>query len=153
MAKVDKTGQGSKKKKRAAKSVIREHQVIEKAFEGKTGSEIAEDLGISRQRVSQILTSEQVESLLKQSESRLKSLVGSAIDTLEYAMDRRDSPDKGAVGNAIRAAIPILKTAGLVKESVDVSHQFPKPMVIEFSDGKQIVLGTENDVKKGGDGN
>ena len=43
--------------------------------------------------------------------------------------------------NAQKAARDILKNAGLLKDSVDLNHSFPKPTVIKRRDGTEIVLG------------
>lgn len=115
--------------------------IVQQSMTGRKTSEIAESYGMSRQAVSKILNSDEVKALVKLGEMRLQGLMTKAIDVLEWTMDHKD--DFGVTGAASQNAKSILKSLGVLKEKVDVSHTFPKPTVVEYSDGTTLVLGTD----------
>ena len=120
--------------KRGAKA-LRDRAVIEKAMEGKKTTEIASDLGMSRQAVSQVLNSDQVKAKIKDIDARLAQGIDDAIDLVLQA-----------VKVDYDAAYDLLKNFGSMKAGVDLNHRFPKPLVIKRLDGSTTVLGTEADL-------
>jgi DNA-binding MarR family transcriptional regulator len=136
MTKMDK-----KRHKGGAKKKIQDQLVVTHAMMGKKTVEIADELGIARQTVSKILNSEDTKRMLEVNRSRITQLTDKAVNVMEAALDNQYLDGN----NALKAALPILKTAGLIKESVDLNHQFPKPLVIQKRDGSQTVVGSEHD--------
>lgn len=134
-------------KKRQKKAPItkefRDQSIIAESMTGKTTNEIADQFDISRQTVSKALNGEEAKKLLSLGTARLQLLMTKSIDTLEYLMDNKH--EFGLAGSAFQSAKTILKSIGVVKETLDISHQFPKPLVIKRRDGSETVLGSEND--------
>jgi len=116
------------------------------AMKGKTTGEIAQEYGVSRQVVSKVLNSDEAKALVSLGTQRIHLLMSNAIDTLEFMMDNKQ--EFGMAGSAFQSAKAILKTLGVLKESVDLNHNFPKPCVIKRSDGTEVVLGTEQDLQE-----
>lgn len=111
------------------------------AAAGKTATQLAKDYGLTRQTVSEILNSEQTAELLRNSEDRVKRLIGKALDRLEAALE---DPVDGT--NGLKAALAVLKSFGLLRDSVELNHNFPRPVVIERLSGAEVVLGTTADM-------
>jgi predicted transcriptional regulator len=124
----------------------RDNSIRAEAAMGKTTVEIAKEYGLVRQTVSGILNSDETKDLLKRSENRVKLMVDKALDRLENAIETGEDGT-----NALKAALAVLKNFGLIKESVDLNHRFPKPLVIKRTSGETVILGTEADVIKGDD--
>lgn len=137
----DKTKSDKKRQLSAAKEA-RNLAIRAEAAAGKTATELAKDYGLARQTVSGILNSEQTAELLRNSEDRVKRLIGKSIDRLEAALE-----DPADSTNGLRAALAVLKNFGLLRDTVEMNHNFPRPVVIERLDGCEIVLGTSADVK------
>lgn len=132
---MTKTGQNKTSKRlKAAKAAAM-------AMDGSTQGEIAKELGMSRHGTHLLLNSAEVKALLKRAEDRVLRMIDKACDTAEAAMD-------GAMldmTNGLKSALAILKSTGVVKDKVDLSHSFPKATVIKRPDGSQVVLGTEKE--------
>jgi hypothetical protein len=47
--------------------------------------------------------------------------------------------------NRLKAALSVLKSVGVIKEKIDMTHSFPKPTVILRSDGTQVILGVSEE--------
>jgi predicted transcriptional regulator len=120
---------------------IRRIEAYELRRKGLSTQAIADRLGITRQTVSEYLNSRDVKEIIQSARDRLKNLVEASVDV--YAMSLSNA--KSDMTNAQRAARDVLKNYGLLREEVDLNHNFPKPTVIKRVDGTEIVLGaTEN---------
>lgn len=137
MAKSGKTKRKSESKR------LRNQKIIEEAVQGKTIQEIAESYGMNRNSIAQILNSDEVKTLLKLGEARLQMLMTKAIDVLDWTLENKG--EFGVTGAASQNARAILKSLGVLKEQLDLNHTFPKPVVIEKSDGSEIILGAKED--------
>lgn len=143
---MDKASKTVKKRrsKNPAKE-MRDHAIRADAASGLSHAELHDRYGLSRQQITKILTSDETKELLKVSENRIKLMLEAALQALEDSLSiATDS------GNRLKAALSILKNFGLIRESVDVNHRFPKPLVIKRRDGGEVVLGTEADLKEKG---
>lgn len=129
-----------KPKKPRAKKVIRTAQCLEGVAAGKTTTEIAKDLGIRRQTVSQHLNSKEADEILKAAKDRCIRMVAKSLDKIEVILD--DSNPEGFATGA-RVALAVLKSHGVIREQVDVNHNLPKPVVIRRN-GKEIILGVKS---------
>lgn len=132
----------TRQKKDSKAKALRDQQIIAEAMTGKTTNEIASQFDVSRQVVSKALNGEEAKQLLELGTARLQLLMTKAIDTLEHMMDNRG--EFGMAGAAFQSAKTILKSLGVVRESVDMNHHFPKPCVIKRADGTEVVLGVED---------
>ena len=115
-----------------------------KCFELKTQGlstiEIAEQLGCSRATVSRALNSKTGKELFDDARERIKTLISKAINVYDESL-ANSAKD---MTNAQKAARDVLKNFGLLKDSIDISHSFPKPTVIKrLTDGSEVVLGAE----------
>ena len=81
---------------------------------------------------------------MKDAQAKLLTMLDDALIAIHDAV--KDVTDSN---NRLKAAIAILKNYGVLKESVEMNHQFPKPTIIERSNGTQVILGTEADRKDG----
>jgi DNA-binding transcriptional regulator LsrR (DeoR family) len=92
-------------------------RVIEAALDGKTQSEIAQEQGLNRCTVSEILNhSDEAKRLNQEIESRFASLVDRSMRTFERVVDR-DDPDSDTT--ALKAAIYIVeRVIGKVPDKV-----------------------------------
>lgn len=130
-----------RKVKESGVKKLRDQAIIQKALEGKKTQEIAAEVGVTRQTVSEVLNSEDVKKKVKEIDARLAAGIDDAIQTVLYSV--KDNYD---------AAYDLLKNFGSMKTSVDINHSFPKPLVIKRKDGTEVVLGTTAD-RKDEDGN
>jgi predicted transcriptional regulator len=120
---------------------IKRMRALELRRTGMSTQAIADELGVARQTVSGYLNSRDVKEIIKAAQDRLKSLLDPAVDV--YAMSLKNA--KGDMTNAQKAAKDILKTFGVIKENLELSHVFPKPTVIKRVDGTEVILGTKNE--------
>lgn len=131
MTKRDKTRQpGTPGKK------LRDQEVIRKRMEGKKTQAIADEMGMSRQKVSEILNSEQVKKLITQIDNQLASGIEDAVQTV-LAHVKFDYD----------AAYDLLKNFGSMKTNMTLEHKFPKAVVIKRPSGEQVILGTEQNLE------
>lgn len=106
---------------------------------GKKNSEIAREMGMEQKQVKRILTNEETHALIREHENELKQTLGEAIDVFKLALkEAKTSPE--ALGHGLRAATLMLKTYGLIRESVDLNHNFPTPTIIEKIEGGVVEL-------------
>lgn len=132
MTKPDKSRQATPKRK------IRAAQVVQKTLEGKKQGEIAEELGIERQTVSEILNSEESAAIIEKLTDRVTRLAEKIMERFEKIAER------GEDGHVIQLGLPILRTKGLVNEKQEHIHSFPAPTVVRFN-GKEIRMGVLNE--------
>lgn len=111
-----------------------------KALEGKTQLEIAKELGMSRQGVSKLFSSVETKEILAQAESQVVGMIGKAVGVVERAMDNADNPE--AMTHGLKAALEVLHSVGVFKKKVDLSHAFPRPVVIDYGNGEKSVMGS-----------
>ncbi len=116
----------------------RDIQVLTEAVKGKSETAIAKDLGINRRTVHKILTSDETKSLIKESEDRIKRLLTKSIDVVEKALDNHVDPE--SMNHSLKAALAVLKSHGVIRETVNMEHSFPKPTVIERIEGGAMIL-------------
>lgn len=141
---MDKLTKPDKKRRKSMAKEIRASAIVAKSLAGDTATEIANDMGLARQTVSKILNSEEVKAKIKVLDAQLANLIDPSLETIKMAVEARYTD----LAVAYKAARDVLKNFGSMKESVDVNHQFPKPLVIESHDGKQVILGTTADLKE-----
>lgn len=118
---------------------LRNARVVELATEGKHVGEIAHELKIGRNTVTRILSSDEVKKILKEADTRVHGLVTKALDTVEQAIQGGEAD----MTNSLKAALALLKSAGVMKDNVNVAHTFPKPTIIKKRDGSEVILGTK----------
>lgn len=119
-------------------------QAVKGLLEGKTQSEIAEDMNLCRQTVNRLLSTKEVEEILKRSEDKAIRLMDKAMEKLEKVLDEGDH------ANTLKAALAILRSKGVVKEQMDLNHNIPIPTVVSYGDRK-IVMGAKLPGKEGGE--
>ncbi len=93
----------------------RKRRVAELLLEGHSHRQIASKIGVSREWVSKLAKTEDVQDIVTRfvqtHESRLDSLVGLALDTMEEAL----ASDQTPIGVRVRAAESVLDRSGLTK--------------------------------------
>lgn len=146
---MDDGGKGDKKDQKGRKSGakrLRDTRILALSMSGHNSEEIAEEVGIRAQQVRRILNGSQIRGIAEEGESRIAELVPKAISVVEAAMDQNMD-----LGNALKAAIVVLKSLGVAKDSAEVIHKLPKRTVIHRRDGSQTILGYEEDENNGDD--
>lgn len=136
----------SKKRKKGDSpgKALRAASIRAKSLEGKTNGEIAREMGMNPKSVSQILNSDETKKIIKEAESKVVGMVEDSLITLHEAIKARYD-----MTNALKGAFSVLKNFGILKDKVDINHQFPAPLVIERLDGGQVILGTAGDKEEG----
>lgn len=138
-SKPDKTRRTSKKR------AIKTNQVIAGIAQGKTTQEIAQDLGVTRQTVSEILNSKEAEDIIASAKDRTTRMIHDVLNRFEMVM--KDPMDNS---NAVKVGLAILKSHGIIKDQVDVNHNLPMPFIIRKHDGSEsIEIGVGRSEKKG----
>lgn len=99
-------------------------------------SEIAAEMDINRSQVNKILNSAETKAIIDQSQSRVTESVTLALNAV---IDCLNDPDPNV---RLKAAIPLLKTAGIFKDKVDLTLQFPLPTIIRRMNGEEVILTT-----------
>lgn len=123
----DEIPKGYKTKQRS--KVIRNTKVAEMSATGMTHTEISTKLDICRQTVSKILSDEETQKkIIGDCRYRMAKLTDRAMTAFEFWVDNHEELPHSA--NAFKSAHAALKTAGVIIESVDISHQFPETDVI-----------------------
>lgn len=133
-----KIGKKDRKIQRSAAKRLRDANVLSMAADGKQIKEIAGEMNIDRGTVTKILNSTESKEIIRQAESRIKSLVGKALDTVEAALDGRAND----MNNGFKSALAVLKSVGVMKDKIDLSHSFPKPTIIKRLNGEEVILGS-----------
>lgn len=127
---------------RSAAKRLRDAKMVEMALTGAPIKEIAAELNVNRDTVGDVLKdATETKKILKQAEMRIHSLVGKAIDTVEAALDGRASD----MTNGFKSALAVLKSVGVMKDKIDLTHSFPKPTIIRRRNGEEVILGSRND--------
>lgn len=130
------------RKQQSATKLLRNRKVVAIALEGnKTQKEIAAAVDVDRRTIRRILTSPDIKKILKDAENEIHLLVDKAVKTVEQAMDGAPLD----MTNGLKASITLLKSVGVLKDKVDLSHSFPKPTIIEKRNGDQVILGAAYD--------
>jgi hypothetical protein len=136
------------KKKRRAKPTkrvqspakkLRNAQLLAKVASGVTIGDAAKELGMGRTQAREVLSAPEVQQMVARSISRIAALQDKAVDKLEKALEL--SGDRWPT--ALKAAMSILKSNGALKESIDVTHRFPKPTIIKRISGDEIEFGSK----------
>jgi transposase-like protein len=130
-----------KKRRRSVKKELKVQAVIADVAKGSSITEVANKYGLCRQYVHTILSSKEAEAILKRGEDALIRLVDKSVETLQFAIDKKDVD----LTNALKSAFAVLKTYGVVKEKSEIEVSVPKPTIITKRDGTQVILGTEKD--------
>ena len=107
------------------------------AIEGKTVTEIAQEVGLSRQQASKILNSEEMKKITREAESRIYSLVHRALDTYSLALQK----DEIELSTAVKVATSILKSIGIINDKAEQKTELPEPFIIHRLDGSREILG------------
>lgn len=100
------------KTRRSAVKSIRDKAVMQKALEGKGPSEIAKEVGLTRQTVSGILNSDEMKEIVAGIDRQLAGGIQDAIKTV-----------LGAVKNDFAAARDLLRNFGSMKNRVEHEHK------------------------------
>jgi DNA-binding CsgD family transcriptional regulator len=134
---------GQTKKARKANKRIKAAHAAALVASGKSVTEIAGTLNMSRNGVSKLLNSDETKAIIQSAESRVTLLIDKAMRVVDEEMDI--SPGEP---NRLRAALSVLKSVGVIKEKIDMTHSFPKPTVIVKSDGTQVILGVSEEAEE-----
>lgn len=113
----------------------RNSRIVDMAMNGMTNKEIAAEMGLNRQTVGNILSSEQSKEMIDRARSDLHRSLTAAIQTFDDAMANRFDDMKTA---AVVAA-HILKGLGVLAERQEVSVL--KPFIIKKLNGDEVILG------------
>lgn len=111
-------------------------QAVKGVIEGKTQSEIAEEMGLCRQTVNRLLSTDEVETILRKAESKAVSLIEKSLAKVEEVIEAGDPT------NALKASLAVLRSKGILKEQVDLNHNLPTPFVIQY-EGTKVVMGAK----------
>lgn len=134
----------TKSKQESKAKELRNQQILIRVMEGVPITQIAEEFGMTRQGVSLLLNHTDItKPLLDYGQGRINGMIEKAIKRVDESLDDKYNP----AGDA--NAIKILKSLGLIKDKVDLSHSFPEPVVIRRKSGETVVLGTKADEEKG----
>lgn len=128
-------------------------KAIEMRTQGRQINEIAQELGYARGTISEWLNSRELKAKIQAANERLANMLDKAVDVQNLLLANAAQDPT----NAEKASRGILKTFGVLKETVDITHQFPKPTVIKRFDGTEVVLGSVTEkvveeIKKDDDG-
>ncbi len=118
-------------------------KIASDVLEGKSFQAIADDMGIHRTTVSKYFSESETENLVRQAESRITGLLEAAVNRIEALID--DNADNT---NALKAALAIAKTKGVIRDTVDIAHHFPPPTIIRYKGKDVMKLGTGQDEKE-----
>jgi DNA-binding CsgD family transcriptional regulator len=138
-----KNSEGTRRKGNAKQ--LRDQTITALAMDGKSGIEIAKEVGVTPQTVSEVLNSDEVKAISKRRQEAIRNLGDLSIQVMTDALNARFDETPGAMSTALKAATLINKTLGLITEKVDLQHSFPKPTIIERSDGSSEVLGASDE--------
>lgn len=120
-------------------------EAMAKYAEGKTTSEIGDEMGVTRQTVSKLLNSEESKAILDKADDSITRMITKIIKKSERIIDRGQDSD------AIKLMLAFMKTKGLVKDAVEHHHKFPKPTVVKYKDEKMVIGVVPEDDKEDGD--
>ena len=131
------------KRARSPGRELRDQRILVLALSGMTSTDIAQEMGCDRKTVWAALNRDAAKELIHGSEQDVRMLLMASVEALRRAITSED------LASSVRAAIAVLKSQGVLRESTDIHHNFPKPCVIKRTDGAEIVLGTSADIKIG----
>lgn len=115
----------------------RDIAILSQSAGGKNQRQIAKEFGLSRQRVNQILNSNETKSLVEEARSKLVGYATEAVETLHDAMVHRHSN----MAVAVAAATTLLKGLGVLTEKTEVSVN--KRFIVRFLNGEEVVMGAK----------
>lgn len=120
---------------------LRNSNIRARATRGEPVTTIAAELGLNKDTVYKVLNSEETKRILKNAESELTRGVTKAVERMIKMLDNDDD------NAAIKAALPILKNFGLLKDKIEIDHGIkPGVQIIDCSIvGKKIILGEESE--------
>lgn len=121
---------------------LRDARIRELAAEGHTMVDIAKTLGLERKTIAAVLNNDDTKEIVRRAETRLSTLVDLALDAVQDALGDQD------IHARLKSAFPVLKSVGVIKDRVDLSHSFPEPVVIRRASGERVILGTKADVEE-----
>jgi DNA-binding XRE family transcriptional regulator len=123
---------------------LRDSLIQARVIAGEKQQDIAREIGLSPQTVSEILNSDDQKKTIKQAQMKVLAMMDLALETLRDAMTDRYSD----MPSALKASLSVLKNYGVIREKVDLQHHFPKPTIIERLDGSQVILTAKSDEDK-----
>jgi hypothetical protein len=127
------------RKQQSITKMIRNNKIVDLALEGtRTQKEIAAEVKVDRTTVGRVLSSEEVKKILKAADSRVNEMIHTALDTVKTAM----TTSHADMTNGLKASLAVLKSVGVLKDKVDLTHSFPKPTIIEKLNGDRVILGS-----------
>jgi predicted transcriptional regulator len=140
-------GPKERQRRKSETKVLRDITIQQMAMKGAKVQDIADKVGLGRQRVSEILNSKETKDRIAQAESRITRMIDNACQVVEVAMEKAvEGIELGSMANGLKAALSVLETQGLIKKNVNIAHKFPKPTVIELRDGvTKLVVGAESE--------
>lgn len=106
--------------------------------------EIANALGVGRHTISRWMNSRDVKQVVNSAQNRLKALIEPSVSVFAKVIQNVDKDPT----NALRAAKDVLKTNGIIKDNIEMSHVFPKPTVIRRVDGTEVILGAQQQLEE-----
>lgn len=114
--------------------------MVDRRIKGKTLDEIGEEFNICRQAVAKRLASQEAEAIVKNAEDDVTRLCVDSIRRMQKVINDDDDNT-----NALKAAMSVLKSRGVLRDTVDVNHAFPEPTVIRLDGQDRIVLGAKKE--------
>lgn len=125
----------SKRKPNPTKQ-IRNTKIRADVMAGAKVPEIAEQYGITKQQVYRVLSATETEEIISEYRSKMTASIGKAFARLITSIDN-DFDGKG-----LTAALALLKSVGLVRDSVDVTHhgEVKHYATITLLDGRKIEM-------------
>jgi hypothetical protein len=127
------------RKQQSITKMIRNKKIVDLALEGtRTQKEIAAEVKVDRTTVGRVLSSQEVKEILKKAQSRVNEMIDTALDTVNTAM----TTSHADMTNGLKASLAVLKSVGVIKDKVDLTHSFPKPTIIEKLNGDRVILGS-----------
>jgi predicted transcriptional regulator len=115
---------------------LRNSGIFAAAAAGKKQGDIANEFGVSRKTVNQLLNSDEAKRMVEQGRSVLQTYISEAVETLADAM--RDRASNMPV--AVQAATTILKGLGVLNEKIDHDVKM-KPFILKLHNGDEIHMG------------
>lgn len=120
---------------------VRRIEALELRRQGLKVQEIADRMGVERTTISRYLNSQTVKEIVREAKKNLKTLLLPSIGVYAKAINKAEEDP----GNARLCARDILKNFGVLRDEMDLNHNFPKPTVIRRKDGSELVLGAKNE--------
>lgn len=135
-----------KKRNQAEGRRARNSRVVDMSMSGMTNIEIAQELGLHRQTVGNILNSQQSKEMIDQARSDLYRALTQSVSTMLDALEFRSADMR----TAVQVATTILKGLGVLTEKSEMTVL--KPFILKRLDGSEVVMGHTAETKENENG-